>query len=74
MTRTLSIVAEDGVAACANGDRTRAAMLVSELIAITDLEHVAAQSVCRMYEDALAGIAAGQFHAARTLFQAVRAV
>jgi len=74
MARELSAVAEDGVAACANGDRTRATMLVAELIAIADLEHVAAQSVCHLYEEALAGLAVGQFHAARTLFQALRAV
>jgi hypothetical protein len=49
-------------------------MLVAELIALVDLEHVAAQPVCRLYEDALAGIAVGRFHAAQTLFQALRAV
>jgi hypothetical protein len=74
MARVLSVVAEDGMAACANGDRTRAAMLVAELIGIADLEHLAAQPVCRLYEEALAGLAMGQFHAARTLFQALRAV
>ena len=74
MIRTLSIVAEDGMAACASGDRTRAALLVSELIAVADLDSAEAPSVCRLYEEALTGIAAGQFHAARTLFQALRAV
>jgi hypothetical protein len=74
MARELSSVAEDGVAACAHGDRTRAAMLVAELIAIADLEHVTAQPMCRLYEDALAGLAAGRFDAARALFQALRAV
>lgn len=74
MARELSAVAEDGVKACACGDRVRATMLVAELIAAADLEHVAAQSVCRLYEEALAELAAGRFNAARLLFQALRAV
>lgn len=74
MARTLAMVAEEGVDACTRADRVRATMLVVELIAAVDLEHVAAQSVCRMYDEALAGLAAGHFTPARTLFQALRAV
>jgi hypothetical protein len=74
MARALGAVAEDGVVACAQGDRTRAALLVSELIAVVDLEDVAAASACRLYEEALVGLAAGRFDAARALFQALRAV
>jgi hypothetical protein len=74
MARELSTVAEDGMTACACGDRVRATMLVAELIAAADLGHVAAPSVCHLYEDALAGLAAGSFDAARLLFQALRAV
>ncbi len=74
MVRTLAVVAEDGVDACTRGDRVRATMLVVELIAAVDLEHMAARSVCRMYDEALAGLAAGHFTPARTLFQALREV
>jgi len=74
MARELSTVAEDGMKACADGDRMRATLLVAELIAAADLEHVAARPVCRLYEEALTGLAAGRFDAARLLFQALRAV
>jgi hypothetical protein len=74
MARELATVAEDGVKACAYGDRMRATMLVAELIASANLEHLAAQPVCRLYEEALAGLAAGRFTEARLLFQALRAV
>jgi hypothetical protein len=74
MARELATVAEDGVKACAYGDRGRATMLVVELIASAELDHPAAHSVCQLYEEALAGLAAGRFDAARLLFQALRAV
>jgi hypothetical protein len=73
MTRELATVIEDGVKACAYGDRMRATLVVAELIAGVDLEHGAAQAVCRLYEDALAGLAAGRFTEARLLFQALAA-
>jgi hypothetical protein len=73
MARAVSAMAEEGIEACASGDRVRATMLVAELMAAVDLEHVAAHDVCRLYDDALAGLAAGRFHAARALFQALRA-
>jgi hypothetical protein len=74
MARELATVIEDGVKACAYGDRSGATRLVAELIASADLEHVGAQSVCRLYEDALVGLRAGRFTEARLLFQALRAV
>ena len=74
MARSMLAVAEDGVDACAHGDRVGATMLVVELIAAVDLEHLAARAVCRMYDEALAGLAAGCFTPARALFQALRAV
>jgi hypothetical protein len=74
MARELATVVEDGVKACAYGDRMRATVLVAELIASLDLDHEAAQPVCRLYEEALAGLAAGRFTEARLLFQALAAV
>ncbi len=74
MARELATVAEDGVKACAYGDRQQATMLVAELIAGADLGDVASYQVCRLYEEALAGLAVGRFGAARVLFQALRAV
>ena len=74
MARAMSVVAEDGVNACTRGDRMAATMLVVELIGAADLEHAAAPAVCRMYEAALAALAAGSFTPARTLFQALRSV
>ena len=74
MARALAVVAEEGVEACAYGDRARATMLVTELIAGADLQHAAAGQVCRLYEEALRGLAAGRFTPALVLFQALRAV
>ena len=74
MIRECAVVAEEGVRACAYGDRGRAAALVMELIAGADFDDAAARAVCRLYEDALADLAAGRFNAARTLFQALRTV
>ena len=67
-------IADEGVRACAYGDRVRARALVAALIAMADLEDAAAPAVCRLYEEALADLAAGRFGAARTLFQALRTV
>src|SRR4051812_34619437 len=61
MARELGTVAEDGIKACAYGDRMRATVLVAELMADADLGHAAAREVCRLYEEALAGLAAGRF-------------
>lgn len=74
MARELTVVAAEGVEACAYGDRPRATLLVAELIAAMDLGHIAARPVCDLYEDALAQLAAGRFDAARLLFQALRTV
>jgi hypothetical protein len=74
MARELAAVAEQGVEACAAGDRARAAGLVKELIARLDLGDAAAEPVCRLYDDALAELTAGRFEAARALFQALRTV
>ena len=74
MTRDLETVAEEGVRACAYGDRARATSVVMELMALADLDDPAAQPVCRLYEEALADLTAGRFSAARTLFQALRTV
>ena len=74
MTRDLAIVADEGVRACAYGDRARAQTLVNELIGMIDLDDAAARSVCPLYQEALADLAAGRFNAARTLFQALRTV
>ncbi len=74
MPRQHDVIAEEGVRACAYGDRGRARVLVAELIAMADLDDVAAQPVCRIYEEALAELGAGRFGAARALFQALRTV
>lgn len=74
MARELAALAAEGVEACAYGDRSRATMLVAELIAAMDLGHIAARPVCDLYEEALAELAAGHFDAARALFQALRTV
>ena len=70
----VAAMADEGVRACAFGDRARAATLVAALLARVDLDDVAAQPVCRLYEEALADLRAGRFGAARTLFQALRTV
>ena len=74
MTRALAMVAAEGIEACAYGDRSRATMLLAELVAGLDLGHAAAQSVCDLYEEARVGVANGDFDSARALFQALRTV
>jgi hypothetical protein len=74
MARDIPSLAEEGLEACARGDRTRAVVLVTELIEAVDFEHPAAGPVCRLYDEALTELAAGGFGAARRPFQALRAV
>jgi hypothetical protein len=74
MTDDLAVLAERGVEACVAGDRARAAGLVRALIERVDLDDAAAPEVCRLYEEALADLAAGRFGAARALFHALRTV
>jgi hypothetical protein len=74
MTSDMTALAEEGVDACVRGDRPRAAALMAQLVALLDLDDPAALPVCRLYEEALADLAAGRFAAARFLFQALRSV
>ena len=74
MAREIAVVADEGVEACAAGDRARAMALIFELIAWLEPDDTAAQAVCALYENALVQLRAGRVDAARRLFQALRTV